>query len=298
MAWRTVVISNPARLRIENDQLIIEQESAVGLPVEDIAVLMLESPQVALSSAVLNQLAELDVMLLVCDRRHLPSMACVPFAGHSRLAGVQRLQLGMSEPFRKRCWQAVVTRKITNQAKCLKLLGCDGSRKIQLMADRVASGDSSNFESVAAREYFPLAFGEDFIRGDEDTPNSALNYGYAIMRGAVARGLSLHGFILAQGIHHHSELNQFNLVDDFIEPLRPLVDLCVATMELGEELTKANREILVGLLHADVLVDQKRYAAHTAAELMAGSFLAACRENNPRLLKLPELLPVAMHDYE
>lgn len=298
MAWRTVVVSNPARLRIRNDQLTVEQAQAVTLPAEDIAVLLLESPEVVLSSAVLNRLAELDVLLLACDSRHLPSFAGVPFAGHSRLAGVQRLQLGTSLPFRKRCWQALVKRKIENQAKCLELLGRPGAVRVAAMAAQVTSGDSANIESVAAREHFREAFGPQFIRGNEDSTNAALNYGYAVLRGAVARALAAHGFILSQGIHHRSELNQFNLADDFIEPFRPMVDLLAAKMKLGAELSKPDRELLVALLHAEVLIDGQKHSALRAAEMTAGSFLAACRSKDPGLLKLPGLLPLKTHKYE
>lgn len=299
MAWRTVVISNPARLRVKDDQLAITQEETISLPLEDIAVLVLESHEVLLSAALLNRLAELDVMLLVCDARHLPSMAGVPFAGHSRLAGVQRLQLSMSEPFKKRCWQAVVRQKIANQAECLRILGSAEHTIVAAMVSKVGSGDPGNVESAAAREHFRRAFGQGFIRGEEDTRNSALNYGYAVMRAAVARALSFHGFLPAQGIHHRSELNPFNLADDFIEPLRPLVDLCVAGMTLQDTgLTKEDRQRLASLLHADVLVDGAKQQVLRAAEIMAGSFLAACKSKDPCALKLPQLLPIKMHDYE
>jgi len=299
VAWRTVVISNPARLRIRNDQLVIErQDINISLPAEDIAVLLLESSEVLMSSEVLARLAEKDVTVLACDRRHMPCFAGSAFAGHSRLAGVQRLQIETSLPFRKRCWQAIVKRKVENQAKCLEILGRSGSAKISAMADMVLSGDSTNIESVAAREHFREAFGDDFIRGAKDSVNAALNYGYAILRGVVARSLAAHGFILSQGLHHHSELNQFNLADDFLEPLRPLVDLCVAGMCLGNELTKQDRETLVSLVQADVVIDGCRYGVVRAAEMMAGSFLAACRTKDPRKLKLPTIVPITVHCYE
>lgn len=298
MAWRTVVISNPARLRIRNDQLAVEQEQTTTLPVEDIAVLLLESPEVVLSSSTLNRFAELGVLLLACNSKHMPSFAGVPFAPHSRLAMVQRLQLSASVPFQKRCWQAIVRRKIENQAACLRILGRPGADRIGRMASTVASGDAANIESVAAREHFQEAFGPDFVRMADDAVNAALNYGYAVLRGAIARALAAHGFILAQGIHHRSELNQFNLADDFLEPLRPLVDLCAARMALGDELTKADRELLVALLHAEVAVDGQRHGAMRATEMMAGSFLAACKAKDPRLLKLPEVVPLKTHSYE
>ncbi len=298
MAWRTIVITNPATLTVENDQLVITQFEPITFPIEDIAALVLESPQVILSSALLDRLAQHEVMLFACDRRHLPSMACYPFVRHSRLAKIQRLQLAMSQPFRKRCWQSIVRQKVANQAACLEYAGCEESGVLAAMVDRITSGDATNIESVAAREHFLRLFGRGFERGAEDPINCALNYGYAIQRAAVARALTMYGFLPAHGIHHHSELNQFNLADDFMEPLRPLVDLHVALSPPESELTKINRQLLVGLLYAEVVIANKRQSALRASEIMAASFVAACRENDPRLLKLPRLLPIKMHAYE
>lgn len=298
MAWRTVVVSNPARLRIENDQLVIMQQDSVSLPVEDISTLMLESPEVVLSSALLDRLAQHHTLLLVCDRQHLPSAACLPFAGHSRLLAVQNMQLGMSAPFQKRCWQMIVRQKISNQAHCLYLLGRPGWNKLEPLLDQVGSGDPLNIESVAAREYFDCLFGPEFERGIDDPINHALNYGYAVMRASIARALTLHGFLPSHGLHHHSELNRFNLADDFIEPLRPLVDLCVAGMDFPEDLTKPHRQQLVALLHADVAINAKKQAAIHAVEIMAASYLSACHANEPRLLALPGILQIKTHKYE
>jgi CRISPR-associated protein Cas1 len=298
VAWRAVVVANPAKLRLERDQLVISQDDVVTLPLEDISVLVVESPEVTLSSALLSRLAQQDVTLLVCDQRHLPSLVGLPCAPHSRVAGMQRTQLGTSLPFRKRCWQAVVKRKIMNQARCLEFLARPGAGQVAALAAAVASGDVRNTESLAARLYFREAFGSAFSRSADDEINGALDYGYAVVRAAIARAFCAHGFLLSQGIHHHSELNPFNLADDFLEPLRPLVDLSVATLMPTEGLTKKNRERLVGLLHADVLIDGNRQAVTRAAEIMAGSFVASCREGDPRLLLLTELVPLAAHAYE
>jgi CRISPR-associated protein Cas1 len=299
LAWRTVVVSNPARLRIENDRLMICQEADIPLPLEDIAVLMLESPQVSLSAAVLSRLAEHGAMLITCGSNHLPVFAGLPYAGHSRLTGVQRIQLETSQPFRKRCWQKVIQAKIANQAECLRLKERDGADKIAAMVATVSSGDTGNVESAAAREYFRRLFRPDFDRRAEDGINSALNYGYAVVRAAVARSFAAYGFLLTQGIHHCSELNAFNMADDFLEPLRPVIDLCVASLSPPpEELSKNHREQLVGLLAGDALIDGEINSVLRASEIMAASFSAACRANRPNALKLPQLLPLREHRYE
>lgn len=313
MAWRTVVISNPARLRIDNDRLVVVQEVETPLPLEDIAVLILETPQVSLSSAVLARLSEYGATVVACGPNHMPAFAGFPFAGHCRLVGVQRLQLQTSLPFRKRCWQGVVRAKISNQAECLRLADRDGAERLAAMCVEVTSGDTRNVESAAAREYFRLLFRPDFDRRVEHAVNSALNYGYAVIRAAVARSLAASGFLLSQGIHHSSELNAFNLADDFLEPFRPVVDLCVASSPefadliraSGEpkpdsqpQLSKAHRERLAGLLAAQVRIEGERQALLRATEITAASFGAACRAGDPKRLRLPELLPLREHRYE
>lgn len=299
MAWRVVVISNPARLRVEDSQLVIAQEAEVTLPLEDLQALILESPAITLTAALLARLGERDILLLACDDKHLPAAALLPFAGHSRLPKMQRMQLATSEPFRKRCWQAVIRRKIANQAECLRLAGRPGEEQLLAMVPGVASGDSTNLESRAARRYFRFLCGPAFLRGADDPVNAALNYGYAILRGAMARALAAHGLLLAQGIHHCSELNPFNLVDDFLEPFRPLVDLAVVRMmAANEQFEQAERRSLAELLGCDVLMEGKHQPVLRAVEITATSFVTACREKDAKHLKLPTVLPLTAHRYE
>jgi len=273
---------------------------------------MLESPQISLSAAVLARIAQHGGMVIACGPDHLPAFAGLPFVGHSRLAGVQRMQLDLSLPFRKRCWQSIIRAKIANQAQCLRLLGREGAAHVAAMAEQVTSGDAANVESSAAHAYFRFLFGQDFDRRSESGINSALNYGYAVIRAAVARALAAHGFLLTQGIHHSSELNPFNLADDFLEPLRPVVDLRAASfpphpeppprhpepVEGPNELDKARRQELVGLLACDVGVEGEAHPVLHAADLVAASFTAACHNAEPALLKLPDLLPLHEHGYE
>lgn len=294
-----MVVANPAGLRIENSRLVIKQEADIPLPLEDIAVLMLDSPEVTLTSSVLIRLADQGAMIIACGPNHLPALAGLPFTGHSRASGVQRMQLSSTLPFRKRCWQKVVQAKIRNQAECLRILDKKGAEGVASLAENVMSGDSGNVESQAARRYFARLFGPDFERREEDGINAALNYGYAVLRAAVARSLAAHGFLLTQGIHHRSELNPFNLADDFLEPFRPMADLAVASFAPPPEaLEKSHKASLVSLLGSDIQVEGAAYTMLRAADMAAASFLAATKAGDPRLLILPKLLPLQNHEYE
>ena len=72
-------------------------------------------------------------------------------------------------------------------------------------------------------------------RRHEDPVNSALNYGYAIIRACVARFVVAGGLNPSFGIQHHNKLNPFCLVDDLMEPYRPLVDVLVYKMFEGKD---------------------------------------------------------------
>ena len=93
------------------------------------------------------------------------------------------------------------------------------------------SGDPDNLEAQAAQRYWPAFFSRDFRRRrDGPPPNHLLNYGYAVLRAAMARALVGGGLLATVGIHHHRRDNPFCLADDLMEPFRPFVDLRVARL--------------------------------------------------------------------
>ena len=218
MAWQNLLISRPARLTLKNRQLRCEQDSGeVNLALEDITSIVLESPQITLTSALIAACADENIAIITCDETHTPNGLLTSFLPHSRQAGMLRVQMAWSKPFTKRLWQLIVKQKITNQAATLKLCGKEHAR-LNKLATEVDSGDTKNCEAQAARLYFNLLFEgvshDTFRRHGDDLPNAALNYGYAVLRAAIARELVQFGFIPALGIHHCSELNAFNLADD------------------------------------------------------------------------------------
>ena len=166
------------------------------------------------------------------------------------------------------------------------------------MARQVRSGDPDNLEATAAATYFPALFGAGFSRGDDCRINAALNYGYAILRGAVARNLVMYGLEPCLGIFHHNELNQFNLADDLIEPFRPLVDLFVASTVPDDDgdLTPDIKHQLFNLTNYIVQQNGRRYRTITAIGRSVQSFSRSIQDGSP--LDLPELLPLEMYRYE
>ena len=299
MEFRNIVIARPARLFLRNHQLVISQEEDIPIPMEDICTLMIESQQVLISAAAMEALASAGVTVFFCDEKHLPSAQLFSFHQHSRKKKLLFAQFELPKPLKKRLWQSVVQAKIKNQAACLRLLGLYGSEDLEQLAGNVHSGDTGNMEAAAASAYFRFLYGDGFTRGLDCLENSAMNYGYAIIRGNIARNLVVHGLDPAVGIFHHSEQNAFNLADDILEPYRPLVDLYVASMHFGdaEELLPAHKRQLFNLTNYLVLQDHQKLRVMISTDRTTASLAASILEQEHRLA-LPQLIALEEGRYE
>ena len=292
MGWRTIFISNPSQLSCRDSRLLIRQEhEETDIPLEDVEVLVVETRQATLTSHLLSELACRGIALFFCDQYHHPCGISLPFNQHHRGLRVLRTQIELSAPFRKNCWRLVVVKKLLNQAICLDLLKLPGGVELRSLAKQVRSGDPDNRESVGARHYFSRLMPHS-TRAAVTPLNAFLNYGYAILRGAIARALAAYGLHPSLGIHHKNELNAFNLADDFLEPFRQLVDLWVMANAWGELfLTPRHKHALVGLLSSPIEIKGEKETVLRAMEITAYSFVAACEAKEPAQIALPNLLP-------
>lgn len=292
------MVQNPAKISLERKQLLIESEAGkTTLPIEDITALILESPQITISSALLAACAENFVAVVTCDDSHIPNGLLLSFLQHSRQSKVAHIQQTWSEPLKNRLWQAVVEQKIKNQASCLQAVAADdGIERLRAMAKMVKSGDTDNYEAQAARIYWQALMGKDFRRGNSDIINAALNYGYAVVRAFVARSQVSYGLLPTFGIHHANDLNAFNLTDDMMEVFRPLVDFAVWQMwkagklEEQENLSKEARAELANISSKESLIDSKRHNLSNACDRMAAGLVAAIEQKSAALMPLPEFI--------
>ncbi len=295
MAWRGVHVTQPARLSLTDGQLVVDQTDGVAkIPLEDVAWLVLDTPQATLTTALLSACMAAGLAIVTTDARHTPSGLMLPFHGHFRQGAVAALQADISTPLRKRLWQSVVQAKIANQAAMLTEAGGDG-RAIAAMAVLVASGDTANVEARAARAYWGGLF-TGFRREDgTDKRNMLLNYGYAVVRAAVARGLVAAGLLPAFGIGHASASNAFNLADDMVEPFRPFVDRVVLRLTDGGrvnegEPTLAERRELAALPLQAARMGRDVMSVLAATEQVAESLVRAMEAKTHAMLVLPSLV--------
>jgi CRISPR-associated protein Cas1 len=298
VTWRSVMISRPAKLRREHFSLAIEQEDTAFVPFEDIAVIVLDHREISLTHPVLAACAEYGISLYATGDNHQPNGVFLPFLQHSRSTRIWRLQQNQGKPLAKRTWAAIVRAKVNNQAACLRLSNRAGTDWLESLARQVRSGDPDRVEGQAAAYYFTRLFDRHFQRDDPRWVNSALDYGYAVLRGTIARSLVAHGLHPTLGLFHDSEQNAFNLADDLIEAYRPQVDLHVIRHlrpDKDAELIPADKRDLVALLNTDIRMPRGVMSVLSAIEQCVESLVRVYDGGDETLLELPTLIGLAQH---
>ena len=229
-------------LRISNDGV------ELGLvPLSDIQCVLVHGHGAMLSLSLGAALAEAGIPLVLCGHNHAPVALSLPVSGNFEQAARLTAQASLSLPKRKQLWRRLVIAKIASQARTLEISGRPGHTGLIKLTKLVRSGDPDNVEARAARFYWQRLMGGGFRRDPGgDGLNAHLNYGYAVVRAAMARAVVGAGLTPGLGLHHRSRLNAFQLVDDLMEPFRPLVDHVVWRNQkdwAGEITTIAKREL-------------------------------------------------------
>lgn len=300
MAYRNIFVANQAIMKLKNNQLIVNNGEELSFPIEDIRSIVIDNCNTTLTGKLISKLSADGVCVILCDEKHMPSAQLMPIGSYCRLNKRINLQFSQSKPKLKRIWQSIVVAKINNQAKCLELNNfVDEAKQLYSIAGSVNSGDTTNREGYAAKQYFKFLFGNDFTRDDENKINAGLNYGYAILRSYISKTIVAYGLEPSFGIHHKSQLNQFNLADDIIEPFRPVVDNFVYKnyIDWGEEFYTPHKAELQLLLNSAVTVNGKRHCVANAIDLMVQSIISSF-ENDDIKLKLPDLVELSFFDYD
>ncbi len=254
MAFRVVLIENEVAIKVKLNNLVITRDGKdIWVPLDDISMIVMDNLSSVITARLLCQLSEAGIGLMLCNQQHLPSGFYSAYDNHSRSSKVIGYQIGKDRGYYDNLWREIVAAKVTNQAKSyFRLMKDDiGRNKIIDFTNNISPGDKTNREAHAAKVYFNLLMGSSFSRGNDDILlNSGLDYGYAILRGYIARACVGYGLNTQLGIHHKSEYNRFNLVDDLMEPFRPIVDMVAfETLKDASYFMTEHRRKLVGILN-------------------------------------------------
>ncbi|QFR50164.1 type II CRISPR-associated endonuclease Cas1 [Sulfurimonas lithotrophica] len=221
--FKHIFIKNRSHLYYKNNSLGIKNDDFdTTISLDDIDMLIVENQQTTITSSLLSHLAQKNICTVFVDEKYMPSSINIPLYKNSRVSLVQKAQQKVSKPKHNQLWKQIIFAKIKHQSFVLEKY--KKSKAIDGLWHKVTSADKTNIEALAANIYFPELFGKEFTRRDDSVINAALNYGYSIIRSSIARYIIAYGINPTNGIFHSSQLNNFNLADDFIEVFRPVVD--------------------------------------------------------------------------
>ena len=300
MSLRIIEISENGRhLQCERGFLVVkEKDSELGrIPLDDMAALVGSAKWMSYSHSVLQNLSKRNIPFIVCGENCSPVGILWPIEGNYRQSKVMDAQIEASLPLKKRLWKSVVQSKIRQQSVALEAVGYRRS-SFDHYISKVKSGDPENIEAEVASRYWKLLFGADFRRDrEEEGINTLLNYGYGIVRAAMARAIMCAGLHPGIGIHHKNQNNPMRLVDDLMEPFRPLVDIVAWFASKNEpiHLTRQVKAEFVSLLHLKLIGKSESSTCILHMRKLATSLAQVYLGEQSTMIVPPTALPLQLY---
>ena len=284
MSWRTIVITKRAKLDLQLGFMVVRGEDTTKVALNEIAVVLIESTAVSLTTSLLAELTKRKVKVIFCDEKRNPSSELVSYYGSHDTSNKIRKQIAWRQNTKEAVWTEIVSEKIRKQKELLELLGKEEAELLSSYLQQIAWNDETNREGHAAKVYFNALFGLDFTRTEDNLINAALNYGYSIILSSFTREIVANGYITQLGLFHDNMFNQFNLASDLMEPFRPLVDKCVLGMKL-DQFEHEEKMWLVDILNQAVQIDGKIQYVSNAIKIYCKSVFDALNEDDSALVR-------------
>lgn len=289
MSWRTVVISQSAKLDYQMGFMVVRQMEITRIHLNEIALLLIESTAVSITCALLAELTKKKVKIIFCDEKRNPSAEVLPYYGSHDTSAKIRIQIEWEKDIKSLVWTEIVSEKIRNQMQFLKRLGkLEEAALLNSYIEKIEIGDVTNREGHAAKVYFNAVFGKDFSRTQEIPVNAALNYGYGIILSMINREIVSNGYITQIGLFHDNMFNAFNLGSDLMEPFRILIDRAVYAMQ-PDQFEHAEKMRLLSVLQEEVMIDGKNNYVTNAIRLYCKSVFDAINEKDVSLIKFYQM---------
>lgn len=273
-----------------------ERKELGQVPLDDVAAVIANAHGLSYTNNLLVALAERCAPFVLCAANHNAVGMVLPIEGNYQQAKRFDAQIAVGQPLKKRLWADIVKSKLQQQAAALEAAGAPFI-PLSALVRKVRAGDPDNFEAQGARRYWGLLFGDDFRRDQQGAGlNSMLNYGYTVLRAATARAVVAAGLHPTIGLHHSNEGNAMRLVDDLMEPFRPMIDLKVWQLhKQGEgQITPESKRALVRTLYDDMQTSAGATPVMVCAQKLATSLAQVFMGEKDKLdLPLPGL-PLAL----
>lgn len=295
MGWRTIYIEDSHKVSLYLNNLKIESgDGQYVVPISDIDTVIFNNYKMYITVQLLCKLSQNNVCVIICEKNGLPEIVMSPITGNFSAFRQQEIQLSLTPERKAVLWQRLIEGKIQNQISIIHdcVPKSKGLMHLQTFCREVEPNDITNREGLAAKVYFRSLFGADFLREREsdDAVNIALNYGYAILRAMLARSTIAKGLLPTIGIKHRNPYNHFNLVDDFIEPYRPIVDQWVYRhIHIPKEsFSRDNRISLLEELSGKIYYDNKKYGIAQSMNLYVDDIIHYMETGDDNMIKIPE----------
>lgn len=285
MSWRTVIISERAKLDYRMGYLVVRGTDTKKVLVDEIKILLVENPAVSLTGCLIEVLVEKKIKVIFCDSKRNPNAELVPHHGSHDSSAKIKLQYAWNDDIKARIWREIISEKIRKQEEFLKEIGkSEEANLLSSYIGQVELMDASNREGHAAKVYFNALFGMKFTRSEESPINAALNYGYSIILSAFNREIALNGYLTQLGLFHSNMFNHYNLGCDFMEPFRILVDRLVYS-EIPVEFGKEEKHYMWNVLEQNILIDGSRQSVSNAIKIYTRSLFDAINEKDSSYIR-------------
>ena len=284
MSWRTVVISNNAKLDYQIGYMVVRGEKTTKIHLNEIGMLIVESTAVSMTSYLLSELMKNKIKVVFCDGKRNPCSELVSYYGSHDTSSKIRKQIEWTKDDKDHIWTEIVSEKIKQQALMLQRYQKEEANMLFEYMEEVEFGDITNREGHAAKVYFNALFGKKFTRTDENPINAALNYGYGIILSIFNREIVSSGYLTQIGLFHDNMFNQFNLSSDLMEPFRPLVDQLVVELKPEKFETEEKRKMLE-LLNKEVEICGKMEVVTNAIKIYCRSVFDALNDRDISLIR-------------
>lgn len=299
MNTRIIEIAQDNRLlSVFRGFLIIEdthggKNELARIPLDDIHAVIVNAYGMTYTNNLLVELCERNIPFVICGKNHNVSGILLSTEGHYLQAKRFDAQIKCSQELKDNLWGNVINAKLRWQSEALKAVGAPFI-PVSSLISKIQEGDKTNIEALAAKRYWRLLFGKGFRRDKNlDGINSLLNYGYSILRSTTARAVVSVGLHPTLGIHHKNEGNPMRLVDDLMEPYRPIVDLKVwgLVQDAQVNLTPDIKKQLASLVFIDLIWSDSTSPLSVSLQKTAQSLTLSYLENRNKL-EIPNVLPV------
>ena len=285
MSWRTVVITKRCKLDLKMGTMIVRSEDTKRILLDEISVIIIENSAVSITGCLLTELAKRKIKLVFCDDKHNPAAELVSLYGSYDSSSKIRRQITWDEDIKAVVWTAIVSEKISQQAKHLSDIGhIEDAERLYGYLDEIEFNDETNREGHAAKVYFNSLFGVTFSRDNVNATNAALNYGYALVLSAVNREICACGYLTQLGLFHNNTFNYFNLSCDLMEPFRIIVDRFVVRNRFGVFETEQKHR-MIELFNKTVYIDNSEQYLLNAIKIYCRSIFDALNEKDVSRIK-------------